>query len=282
MHKDISPQQEQQTFSTIHTPYTHFLLDMWGVVHDGCNALPGAIHCLENLRAHDKKILFISNSSRPGHNLEQLMNGMGIERGTHYDHIHSSGDAVIDGLNDPENDFSGKDYYYLGDDTHAHPLLEHISGKRTLNLEQADYILFTALVPTTDMVLEEALRLNKTLICANPDVVAIHGGKTGHCPGLAAQKYEKNGGIVIYYGKPYPPIYESSLKKLGNPPKEKVLAVGDGMHTDIKGANTMGLDVVLIHSGIHRDESRQSLEKTLKTQDINPTFIMDRFMWNKA
>ena len=279
MHKDKNHSLEYQTLSSIYEPYTHFLLDMWGVVHDGCNALPGAINCLENLKAHDKKILFISNSSRPGKDLAALMAGMGIHQNEHYDFIHSSGDAVIEGLNDPQNNFSDKKYYYLGDNTHAHPLLKHINGTETVHLEKADYILFTALAPSTDMILEEALKYKKPLICANPDVVAIHGGKTGYCPGLAAQKYEAAGGPVIYYGKPYPQIYTTSLKKLGRPNVKHVLAVGDGMHTDVKGANTMGIDVALVHSGIHRDESRVSLQEVLKNQKLTPTYVMDRFEW---
>lgn len=278
MNHNISPSEKHQSISQVQSAYTHFLLDMWGVVHDGCNALPGAIDCLEQLRDHDKKILFISNSSRPGSVLEKLMNTMGIHRGIHYDHIYSSGDAVIDGMNHPQNPLYRKAYYYLGDDR-EHPVAQQIQGEDVKALEDADYILFTALTPTTDMVLEEGLRTQKTLVCANPDVLAIHGGQIGYCPGLAAQKYEEQGGEVIYYGKPHPPIYEAALKKLGNPPQNKVLAVGDGMHTDIKGANTMGLDSVLIHSGIHHEYSWEALCAELKRQQIIPTFVTDRFVW---
>lgn len=281
MNYNISPSEKHQSISQIQSGYTHFLLDMWGVVHDGCNALPGAIDCLEHLRAHGKKILFISNSSRPGDALEELMNTMGIHRDEHYDHIYSSGDAVIDGLNHPQNPLYQKPYYYLGDNI-DHPVVREIRGKDVKNLEDADYILFTALTPTTDMVLEEGLRTNKTLVCANPDVVAIHGGRIGYCPGLAAQKYEKQGGEVIYYGKPHPAIYKAALKKMGYPSQNKVLAVGDGMHTDIKGANTMELDSVLIHSGIHHSYSWEALCAELKMQKITPTFVMDRFMWKTA
>ncbi|MFN7662484.1 MAG: TIGR01459 family HAD-type hydrolase [Alphaproteobacteria bacterium] len=266
-------------FRHIANAYSHFLIDMWGVVHNGVESLPGALDCLENLKAHDKTILFITNSSRPAADLAHLVSGMGIHPGRHYDYIHSSGDAVIEGLQTLHPDLKGKPYYYLGDTVHGHPLLPFVSGDSTPNLDQAAYILFTALTPFTDMVLEEALKLNLPLICANPDVVAIHGKNLSYCPGLAAQKYEKQGGNVIYYGKPYPPIYESALKKMGSPSLKNVVAVGDGLHTDIQGAQTMKIDSVLIHGGIHQGDSLEILQKKFQTENIYPHYILPRFCW---
>jgi len=273
------PEKFSENFQEISEKYSHFLLDMWGVVHDGFHALPGAINTLNQLRVNKKKILFISNSSRPAASLEKLMDGMGIHRHEHYDHIHSSGDAVIEGLSDTSNKFSKKHYYYLGDTEHSHPLLPHIKGEQVLSLDEASYVLLTALTPTIDMVLEEALEKNLTLICANPDIVAPHGKVISYCPGLAAQKYEKKGGHVIYYGKPFPPIYESSLKKIGSPPLKNILTVGDSLHTDIKGANAMGLDSLLIHSGIHHADSLDMLKNKFKKESAFPTYILSRFNW---
>ena len=129
------------------------------------------------------------------------------------------------------------------------------------------------------MVLAESLKLNLPLLCANPDVVAIHGNILGYCPGLAAQKYESAGGTVAYYGKPYRPIYESALRKLGSPSLKNVVAVGDALHTDIQGANTMGIDSVLVHGGIHRQESLAQLEDKFQSQGIFPHYILSRFGW---
>lgn len=277
--KQTSYQGTYTHFRDIAAPYTHFLLDMWGVVHNGVEALPGAIDCLENLKLDGKHVLFITNSSRPASDLAQLIAQMGIHPKTHYDYIHSSGDAVIEALRDPQNDFADKPYYYLGDTTHGHPLLPHIPGQQVHHLKDAAYILFTALTSLTDTVLEEALSLELPLLCANPDVVAIHGNQMGYCPGLAAQKYEKQGGTVLYYGKPYAPIYESALKKLGAPNLKKVLAVGDGLHTDIQGANTMKIDSVFVHSGIHREDSLQFLVDKFQIERIFPQAILSRFVW---
>jgi HAD superfamily hydrolase (TIGR01459 family) len=277
--KHASYQGTYDHFRDIASKYSHFLLDMWGVVHNGVEALPGAIDCLENLKLDHKHILFLTNSSRPNEDLAQLISKMGIHQGVHYDYIHSSGDAVLEGLHNANNDFAGKKYYYLGDTVHGHPLLPLVPGQQVSSLEEADYVLFTALTPLTDVVLEEALKLDLPLLCSNPDVVAIHGNNLSYCPGLAAQKYEKKGGIVIYYGKPYPPIYESALKKLGAPSLKEVLAVGDGLHTDIQGANTMKIDSVFVHSGIHREDSLPHLQEKFQNKNIHPTYILPRFIW---
>lgn len=277
--KQKSYQGTYDRLRDIVAPYSHFLLDMWGVVHNGVDALPGALDCLENLKLDGKQILFITNSSRPGPDLAQLIAGMGIHPHTHYDYIHSSGDAVIEALQDPKNDFAGKPYYYLGDTVHGHPLLPHIPGQHVQHLKEAAYVLFTALTPLTDVVLEEALSLELPLLCANPDVLAIHGNNISYCPGLAAQAYEKKGGTVLYYGKPYPLIYESALKKLGSPALKKVLAVGDSLHTDIQGANTLEIDSVFVHSGIHREDSLPFLLGQFKTEGIFPQYVLPRFIW---
>ncbi|HCI48771.1 MAG: hypothetical protein A2977_03060 [Alphaproteobacteria bacterium RIFCSPLOWO2_01_FULL_45_8] len=266
-------------FRDIAPNYSHFLLDMWGVVHNGVEALPGAIDCLETLKRDNKPILFITNSSRPGEILAQLVANMGILRGTHYDDIHSSGDAVIEGLNDPVHKWATKKYYYLGDTSSDHPLLPRIPGKQVFTLEEASYVLFTALTPLTDAVLAQALKLDLPLLCANPDVMAMHGNTVAYCPGLAAQKYEKQGGTVLYYGKPYAPIYESALKKLGSPTLRNVLAVGDGLHTDIQGANTMKIDSVLVHGGLHHQDSLAVLEEKFKSEDIYPQYVIPRLVW---
>lgn len=277
--KHASYQGTYERFRDIAQKYSHFLLDMWGVVHNGVEALPGALDCLENLKLDNKHILFITNSSRPAADLAHLIAKMGIHPGTHYDYIHSSGDAVIEGLSDRHNPLSGKKYYYLGDTTHGHPLLPLIKGQQVSSLEEAAYVLFTALTPLTDVVLEQALQLNLPLLCANPDVVAMHGSTMGYCPGLAAQKYELAGGVVVYYGKPYPPIYESALKKLGSPALKNVVAVGDGLHTDIQGANTMGIDSVLVHSGIHYQDSLEQLQNKFQSENTYPHYMLSRFRW---
>lgn len=277
--KHSSYQGTSEHFRDIASKYSHFLLDMWGVVHNGVEALPGALDCLENLKLDNKHILFITNSSRPNKDLAQLVAKMGIYPGTHYDYIHSSGDAVVEGLHDTSHAFFGKNYYYLGDSVHGHPLLPLIPGHAVSSLEEASYVLFTTLTPLTEMVLEEALHLKLPLVCANPDVIAIHGDQVAYCPGFAAQQYEKKGGTVLYYGKPYAPIYNSALKKLGSPSLKNVVAVGDGLHTDIKGANTMGIDSVFVQGGIHREDSSVLLHKKFQTENAYPSYLLPRFMW---
>ena len=89
------------------------------------------------------------------------------------------------------------------------------------------------------------------MICANPDLEVIRGGRRIICAGALAQRYEELGGDVLYYGKPYPPIYDSCLHLIGDPDPARVLAIGDSLRTDIAGAAGMGMDSILVLGGIH-------------------------------
>ncbi len=267
------------SLSEIASSYEYFLIDLWGVVHDGYTPFPGVIESLEALRHHKKKILFITNSPRPGNVLTSMLDSMEIHKEL-YDFIYSSGDAVIDGLNTGDNPLKEKPYYFLGDDPLHASLIDELPAERTFDLEKAHYVLLSSLTPTTSFVLEEALKMDIPLLCANPDMVVIHKKIPLPCPGSAAKQYEDLGGTVFYYGKPYPPIYEASLKRLGNPPMDKVLAIGDGLGTDIQGANTMGIDSVLIQGGIHHSLSLDALEKKCQKETRHPTYVMSQFIWS--
>ena len=267
------------SLSEIASKYEYFLIDLWGVVHDGYTAFPGVVECLEELRHHKKKILFITNSPRPRGVLASMLDSMGIHKGL-YDFIYSSGDAVIDGLNGADNPLKGKPYYFLGDDPLHASLIEGLPAERTFDLEKAHYVLLSSLTPTSSFVLEEALRMDIPLLCANPDMVVIHKKIPLPCPGSAAKQYEDQGGTVFYYGKPYPPIYEASLKRLGTPSLDQVLAIGDGLGTDIQGANTMEIDSVLIQGGIHHSLSLEALERKCRDENRHPTYVMSQFIWS--
>ncbi len=256
-------------------PYEYFLIDLWGVVHNGEHLLPGVKDCLEHLQDIHKKILFLTNSPRPGYVLEQHLEEIGLSL-TQGNHVYSSGDACIAALKEKWGD---QPYYFLGEEIFHASIIKALPGPMTKSIEDAKYILITSLPGTTPYVLEEGLRHQLPLVCANPDKSAIHGTTAIACPGSVADEYEKKGGKVYYYGKPYSPIYEQALKALGSPDKKKVLAIGDGLFTDIQGATQMGLDCVFVQSGIHHALSLEHVKKLCTTHPLKPTYLLERLSW---
>lgn len=259
----------------IASSYECFLIDLWGVVHNGQELLPGVANCIYQLQQARKKIVFLTNSPRPGNILEKLLDDMGLllEQGNM---VYSSGDACIEVLKEKWN---GKTCFFLGDAGLHDCLRQEIPGSLTDTLDSADYILLSGLPGATSYVLSEGLLRGLPLICANPDKSAIHGTTKVACPGSVAEEYESKGGKVYYIGKPHTPIYIQALHHLGNPNTEKVLAIGDGLFTDILGATRMGLDVVFIQSGLHQELPADHFQKTLKTHKLRPTYILERLNW---
>ena len=118
------------------------------------------------------------------------------------------------------------------------------------------------------------------MVCANPDLVVVNGGKTEICAGTVARRYEALGGKVHYFGKPHAPIYQESLALLGVGDRKRILAVGDSLRTDIAGANAAGIDGLLVLSGIHRDElAAGDLEAVCRRERALPMAAVTGFRW---
>ncbi|MEI8320700.1 MAG: TIGR01459 family HAD-type hydrolase [Alphaproteobacteria bacterium] len=257
-----------------YSKYDYFLIDLWGVVHNGHNLLPGVDMCISNLKAHKKNILFLTNSPRPGYVLEAHLKELGLPLDG--PRVYSSGDSCLQAL---KENWAHKSCYFLGDPVFHESIVKAIPGPVVTSIEKADYVLMTGIPGTTAYVIEESLKLGLPLICANPDKSAIHGTTQVMCPGTVADDYEKQGGKVYYFGKPYPSIYEQALKNLGPPPKDKVLAIGDGLFTDILGATGVGIDCVFIQAGLYHSLSLESIEKICKDNQMMPTYGLERLNW---
>lgn len=287
--------------------YDAFILDLWGVVHDGSHLYPGIQEVLSNLKTADKKVIFLSNAPRRAVKAAAVLEQLGIARDW-YEQVMTSGEAGYgwlsqfspsprkgegrDGgqmqpppplLNPPP--FRGRKYYYIGPGKDA-DVLDGLDFARVDDLKQADFLLNVGFgseeQSTQDLapLLRAARAQNLPMLCLNPDLEVIKiTGERFACAGVIAHQYEDLGGTVTWFGKPYPAVYEHCLSALQPIPKERILAVGDSLGTDIRGAQNMGIDAMLITGGILKDASQAEIESRCKKESLTPRYIAQRLEW---
>ena len=241
--------------------YDGFILDLWGVIHDGVAPMPGAVDCLRALIAAGKRIALLSNAPRRAEDVIRRIAQIGVPAGT-YHHVMSSGEEAWQYLRRRDDPF----YAALG------RRCLHICSDRDLEIrdglgldyvdtaEAAEFILNTGPAGWDDTIedyaplLRRALACGLPMVCANPDLVVMHGARMALCAGALAQWYETEGGRVRWHGKPYRSVYDSCLALLGIDDRSRILAIGDSLRTDIAGAAGAGLDSLFIAGGIHAEE----------------------------
>jgi HAD superfamily hydrolase (TIGR01459 family) len=243
--------------------YDAILCDIWGVLHNGLASFAPASAALASFRRRGGVVVLITNAPRPSPPIHRQVLRLGVPPEA-FDAIVTSGDVTI-GLMEEQ---AGDRVLHIGPgrDLSLFDAAAQATGgrPRLLALEDAQYALCTGLrndESETPDDYETELRAmaarGMTMICANPDIV-IHRGETLiHCAGALARRYEELGGPVLYAGKPHAPIYDQALAlaeraRGGAIDKSRVLAIGDGMKTDIAGAARAGLDALFVTGGIHR------------------------------
>ncbi len=274
--------------------YDNFIIDIFGVIHNGIHPFPETIKTLEHLKSRNKQICLLSNSPKRAEGAINQMISMGIASEL-YDHVVTSGEATFHALSAREDEFHascGRDCWFIGADW----LFESLNGL-DLNYksgpEDASFILNaipgteSSAVETLKSQLAIALNKNLPMICANPDLVVNIGDQQHECAGTFARIYEDMGGRVVYHGKPHAPVYERCHELLGQTDKSKILAIGDSLHTDIAGAHDFGIDSVFNLVGIHWEEvqldhtpGEADIEKihTLVAQNPHrPTYVTNGF-----
>ncbi|MGH6683853.1 MAG: TIGR01459 family HAD-type hydrolase, partial [Pseudolabrys sp.] len=233
--------------------------DVWGVVHNGVVAFPPACDALMRARARGAAIVFITNSPRPSDQVGRQLERLHVPRET-YDAIVSSGDvthAVIAGR-------PGQSICHIGPER-DHSIFTGLNVQFA-RLEACDYVVCTGLddddVDTPEDYrgrLDIMLKRRLFMVCGNPDVVVERGDRLVYCAGSIADLYAAMGGDVLYAGKPYRPIYDMALDKAETAAArratlDRVLAIGDSVRTDLKGARAAGIDFLFVTSGIHAEE----------------------------
>lgn len=238
--------------------YDAWLCDIWGVVHNGLNVFSSAAEACTNFIGKGGKVVLISNAPRPWQSVQKQFDQFGVPHNI-YDAIITSGD-VTRGLIEAQAD---QPLFHLGP-ARDRPIFEGLDISFA-GPEEAGLFVCTGFYDDTretpDDYLDQLSRLQKrglAMICANPDLMVERGSKLVYCAGSLAAAYKELGGTVHYAGKPYLPIYDMALDKVAalqgqKVPRERVLAIGDGLRTDMAGAAAAGLDALFVASGLHLD-----------------------------
>ncbi len=249
-----------ERFAPLARGYDVLLCDVWGVVHNGVAAFTAACEALTRFRASGGTVILITNAPRPGAAVQRILDRFGVPHDA-YDAITTSGD-VTRGI--VESRLSERVF--------------HLGPRRDLPIfagldvtfappETADYVVCSGLfddateTPENYRELLAALRARSLfMVCANPDIVVERGDTLLYCAGALADAYVALGGAALYCGKPHAPIYEVALGKAAAcrggemPPRSRVLAIGDSVRTDLKGAASFGVDCLFVISGVHAED----------------------------
>ena len=261
----------------IQKKYDTFFIDLWGVVHNGIEVYPEAIDVLQNLNKLNKRFVLISNAPRPSKKLEKYLIKLKMDK-IFLNNLVTSGEAALQTL---KNNIYGEKFYHLGP-KRDEDLIRGFEKNQT-SLDKCDFILCTGLFDdkTNSLNYYENLLKKKTklkMICTNPDLIVHRGSKKEYCAGSIAAIFEKMGGKVIYFGKPYPEIYNFFIKK-----NETILVIGDNIKTDIVGANRMKFDSLFITGGIHKKEFLnipvENYDKVLNKYKTKTNYYQEKLNW---
>ena len=267
---------DQEGLKAIVQNYSLFYIDLWGVVHNGITLHREAINVLNELKKNDKEYILLTNAPRPSKTVKLFLRNMGLNQDI-CDHVFSSGEAALQYLN--SNLFHQK-FYHIGP-TRDFDLFKAFEKNKSKKMSECDYFLCTGLFDEHDQDLHyyKDAFMNKTekkMICTNPDLIVDRGDKRELCAGSVAMVFEKMGGEVIYFGKPYPEVYNQAT----NNKDKKILCIGDNLNTDIKGANLLNYDSLLITNGIHKKEIEQhGLNKISKNYEVICNYRQTELKW---
>jgi len=280
-----------EQFGPLVCDYDVLLCDIWGVVHNGIAAFPEACDALARFRKKGGAVILITNAPRGCANVQRILDRFAVPHDA-YDAIMSSGDVTHSIV-----------------ETRLNQRVFHLGPERDLSIfaglnvtfapaETADYVVCSGLFDDTRETPEDyrelltAMRARSLfMVCANPDIVVERGDELVYCAGAIADAYAEIGGEVLYCGKPYAPIYQAALGKAaalrgGPTPMARVLAIGDSVRTDLKGATSFGLDCLFVVSGLHAEQAGgrgapdlSGLNATFGAAGVAPKAITRRLAW---
>ena len=263
--------------------YKVILCDLWGVIHNGRELFEGVNDCLVKFRSKQKPVVLLSNAPRPSKYIERMLNQLGLERKS-FNEIVTSGDMTMSVLNESHY---GSKCYHIGPDRDLN-IFDGVNVSR-VSFDEADFLFVTGLFDdeiedenSYSSILDEAKKRNLKLICANPDIVVQRGEKLIPCAGAIAKKYEEIGGKAINIGKPFSPIFDKAvnlIKGINENQNPRIIVIGDGLETDIKGANILKMDSLLVLGGLFASESERNIIEVLKKKNIFPSYYTEELKW---
>jgi HAD superfamily hydrolase (TIGR01459 family) len=278
-------------FGTLAGGYDAVLSDVWGVIHNGVAANTAACDALRRFRQQGGTVMLITNAPRPGNVVVKFIDKVGVPHDA-YDGIVSSGDVTRAVMAERPD----KAVFHIGPERDL-PIFDGL-GLDFVPLDRANYVVCTGLrndeieTPETYRAeLGELRRRKMFMLCGNPDLVVERGEKLVYCAGAVADLYKSLGGEVLYAGKPHRPIYDLALSRVaalrGSTPQLKnVLAIGDSIRTDLKGATDVGIDCLFVTAGIHAEElgdrhdpNLSALNRIFADAGIAPKAVTRRLTW---
>ncbi|WP_298839226.1 TIGR01459 family HAD-type hydrolase [uncultured Roseobacter sp.] len=276
----------------ISAQYDALFVDLWGCVHNGVQALPGAVSALQKYRASGGKVVLVTNSPRPRAGVRKQLVHFGVPDDA-WDTIATSGDSARSAM---YRGVVGKKVWHIGPPTDLkffEPInvVDNPLVIERVALEDAEGMVCTG---PFDSLAEPAVmrpqflmakQMGLKLLCANPDIVVDRGEVREWCAGALAALYTEMGGESLYFGKPYPPIYDLARRRLAElgarVPDDRILAIGDGILTDIAGAMGEDIDSLFISGGLAAEETKTSeqpdpdaLASYLSKEKSSPTFTI--------
>lgn len=253
-----------ENLNELESNYSILFCDVWGCIHNGIEAFETANHALKNFRSKGGLVVLLTNAPRPEEAVKRQLEAIGVCRNS-YDHIVTAGDAALEFIT---GNTLGKKIYHIGPEKDAAFFYTLFSTSRGSNfsfsgLDEADFIVCTGLFDDAKetpndykTTFEIARNRDLAMVCTNPDIYVDFGINRIFCAGALAVAYQKIGGKVYSFGKPYHEIYNFAYKLLQNnnitTENSKILCIGDGWNTDIVGAKNQELQSLFIANGLER------------------------------
>lgn len=278
--------------------YDGYIMDQWGVLHNGVEPYPGVLEGLRELKAHKKQIIILSNSGKRAEPSTARLSGLGIRRDL-YKEVVTAGEVTWRGLNEQKDaPFKGLGKKCLlfsrnGD----RGLIEGLDLEIVTEPEEANFILISgthtpeSTIEDYEPALRRAVAHGIPAICANPDIVGIYGNERTMGPGAVARRYQEFGGVAHYIGKPHAPIFKYCLGLFDNVMPARVLVVGDSLSHDIAGGQTLDLDTAFITTGIHanafkrgmtEDQLNKNMDQLAQNYGARPKWALTSLIWKSA
>ncbi len=280
------------SLSEVSAQYGALFVDLWGCVHDGVRAYPAAVAALQAYRAQGGAVVLVTNSPRPRSDVERQLGHFGVHRDA-WDTIATSGDSARAAM---FRGAVGERVWFIGqphEELFFEPLavIEDPKDIQCVPLDEAEGIVctgpFDPLAEPSEMRPQFLYAKQKglKLLCANPDIVVDRGEIREWCAGALARLYTEMGGESLYFGKPHPPIYDLARRRLASLGRDvensRILAIGDGVHTDISGAMGEDIDSLYVSGGLALQETKTShqpdpdaLNAYLEKEKSSPTFAI--------
>lgn len=272
-----------------------FVVDQWGVLHDGTTPYPGAIECVERLRLTGKHLVVLSNSGRREDESIRVMAAMGFDARM-FDRFVTAGEDAREAMARRATPFHarlGQRYFAFTRDDNV-SLMDGLGRERVDHVDDADFLIVIGIdsprltLADYEPALAAGAARRLPMVCANPDIVRPSPEGVLDAPGALAQRYRQLGGDVFYHGKPHAAIYESCLAALSGVPRERVVAVGDSIEHDVLGTSRAGLRSAFVAGGIHLAEldaawgslpQPEAWRRFMEGAIARPHYLVPAFVW---